>query len=64
MKTSRSLSLAALATTVVSSLGASIPPSVSANPLEGNETTIVQTLMASEPGNSSDRSPMPGDSRR
>jgi hypothetical protein len=64
MKTSRSLSLAALATTVVSSFNASIPPSASASALEGHETTIVQTLMVSESGDSGDRSPMPGDSRR
>lgn len=64
MKTSRSLSLAALATAVVSSAIASTPPAASASPLEGRETGIIQSLTASDSSNSGDRSPMPGDSRR
>lgn len=73
MKTSRSLQIAALATTVVSSLSASISLPAHASNLEEHEAnSIVQMvaqerltqIAAAESGTPNDRSPMPGDSRR
>lgn len=72
MKTSRSLQIATFATTVVSSLSASVSVPAYASHIEERDTTsIVQVAherltltAAADSGSSSDRSPVPGDSRR
>lgn len=72
MKTSRSLQIATFATTVVSSLSASVSVPAYASQIEERETpSIVQVAQdhltvtaAADSGTPTDRSPIPGDSRR